>query len=80
MKVLDQRPEGAQQEPPRKYTWRLPRWADERFRVAVQRLSALSHSDPESYALRDEIRSLPGFPREAREQDLIYREVTTTSH
>jgi hypothetical protein len=61
----------------RTWEWRLPQWAEFRFLELVHDLSELPEESDEAAALRDEIRSLPGFPAEASEHDLIYRSVTT---
>lgn len=57
--------------------WRLPSWANDRFGELVIRIEDLPSDSEEAYAIRDEIRSLPGFPLQATEHDFIRREITT---
>ena len=65
----------------RRFEWRLPRWAFERFNEAVIRLDDLDPNSDEYAAIKDEIRSLPNFPQQAYdEQDLIYITVTSVQH
>ena len=61
----------------KEYHWRIPEWANHRFMELCIRIEALSADSEEAHAIRDEIRSLPNFPRDAREDDIIYREITT---
>jgi len=61
------------------YLWRMPQWAYNEFLALVEELD---NWDPDSdYAmdLKDRIRSLPNFPYQAGEDDLIRYEITTVS-
>lgn len=61
-------------------TWRIERWAYERFMELVATLGNFETESDEAYAIRDEIRSLPGFPLDNDEdQDVIYFEFTDKS-
>ena len=63
------------------WNWRLPLWAYLRFQELVNLLEYTDVYDDEAYTYRDEIRSLPGFPREAHpDRDLIYFEITDRRH
>ena len=62
---------------PREILWRLPKWANERFIELALQMDKLEPDSDNAYAIRDEIRSLPNYPREATELDVIYREITT---
>ncbi len=62
---------------PNTYLWRLPQWAEDRFIELADNLDGLDRECDEAYALRDEIRSLPGHPLNTTEFDLILREITT---
>lgn len=61
----------------KKHNWRIPSWANYRFEELCIRIEDLPSDSEEAHAIRDEIRSLPNFPRNAREDDIIYREITT---
>ena len=54
-----------------RYEWRAPRWALQRFNQKVIELDSLEPDSDLAYAIRDEIRSLPGYPHAATESDLI---------
>jgi hypothetical protein len=61
--------------------WRLPAWAEAKFWELVNELEALDPNDEDrTLQIHDEIRSLPGFPLQATEADLIRREITTVTH
>ena len=65
----------------REFEWRLPRWAFERFNEYVIRLEDLDPTSEEAYAIKDEIRSLPNFPRQAEDvEDRIWVTVTSVQH
>jgi len=56
-------------------------WAYLRFQELVSLLEYTNEEDEEAYVYRDEIRSLPGFPREAHpDMDVIYFEITDRRH
>lgn len=58
--------------------WRLPMWAALRFEELLNQLERVEDDSDEAYALKDEIRSLPGFPHNTDpDRDLIYLVVTT---
>ena len=59
------------------FFWRLPQWAEDDFQEMLNQLADLDEFDDEAMALQDRIRSLPGFPIDATEDDMIYREITT---
>jgi hypothetical protein len=60
------------------HVWRLSAQTNLQFEMLLkQRLEVQDDSD-EAYALEEEIRSLPGFPRNVDpDVDVIMREVTT---
>ena len=58
--------------------WRLSEANDHRFQSLAQLIAELGHDSDEAHAIRDEIRSLPGYPVNADEfRDVIHREITT---
>ena len=62
---------------PNEYLWRLPQWAENKFVRLMDELQPLAADEDQAYALRDEIRSLPGFPPNSESYSLIRREITT---
>ena len=60
-----------------KVSWRTPRWALNKFTEMSRDLDGLDPSSDLAYAIRDEIRSLPGFPANAPEDSEFIIEVTT---
>ena len=65
----------------RVFYWRLPQWAEVRFWELINELEELDpNAEDRTLQIHDEIRCLPGFPKEATEADLIRREITTVTH
>ncbi len=61
----------------RRLVWRAPRWALEKFSRLLPELEGVDPEGDIAYAIRDEIRSLPGFPYWADDGDEITPEETT---
>ena len=61
----------------RHIVWRLPLWAFERFKALLDQLELVEDDSDEANALKDELRSLPGFPLDNDpDSDLIHFDVT----
>lgn len=60
-----------------KRQWRIPAWAYRKYQDSVFQLTSLDPDSEVYAAIVDEIRSLPNFPRDANETDLIVPHITT---
>jgi len=61
----------------RTYIWRLSGTDDRKFRELLLQLEEHQEDSDEAYAIRDEIRSIPGHPPGTDTYDYIIREITT---
>ncbi len=61
------------------YLWRLPEWASHRFDALASEMEYLEPYSEDYLVMADEIRGLPGFPRDSEQYDLIRREITSVT-
>ena len=66
---------------PKNVIWALPKWANDKFERMLLELLDLDQDSDEAFAIREDIRGLPGYPRHVRDDGtLIHRQITTISH